>query len=44
MFADLRGGFLLLTALAFLLFTLAVLALSTILRPSRWCERARTAG
>ena len=44
MLADLRGGVLLAAVLIFLLFTLALLALSTILRPGRWCERIRLAG
>jgi hypothetical protein len=44
MFADLRGGILLAAAIVFLLFTLALLALSTLLRPGRWCERVRPAG
>jgi hypothetical protein len=44
MIADLRGGFLLAAVLIFLLFTLAILSLSTILRPGRWCERVRPVG
>lgn len=43
MIADLRGGFFLAAALGFLLLTLALLALSSILRPGRWCERVRPA-
>ena len=41
MITELRSGFLLAAALAFLLFTIALLVLSAILRPGRWCERLR---
>ena len=44
MFEDIRGGVLLAGALVFLLFALALLALSSILRPGRWCERVRPVG
>ncbi len=44
MITDLRGGFVLAAALGFLLLTLALLALSSILRPGRWCERVRPVG
>lgn len=44
MIADLRGGFVLAAALGFLLLAIALLALSSILRPGRWCERVRPVG
>ena len=43
MIADLRGGLVLAGALVFFLFTLTLLAISTVMRPGRWCERARSA-
>ena len=44
MIADLRGGLVLAVALLFFLCTLALVALSTVMRPDRWCERSRPAG
>jgi len=43
MISELRGAILLLVALLFFLIILGMLAVGTIMRPSRWCERPRVA-
>ncbi len=43
MIADLRGGFVLVVSLLFLLIIIVVFALSTVMRPGRWSERPRSA-
>jgi hypothetical protein len=44
MIAELRGGLVLAASLVFFLLIIAVLALSTVMRPGRWSERPRSAG
>ena len=43
MFSELRGAILLLAALLFFLIIIGMLAVGTIMRPSRWSERPRVA-
>jgi hypothetical protein len=43
MIAELRGGILLFVSLAFFLLIIAIFALSMVMKPDRWSERARLA-
>lgn len=43
MIVELRAGFILFVSLAFLLAIVAVFALSTVMKPNRWSDRARLA-
>lgn len=44
MITELRGAFLLTVSLTLFVCILAILALSAVMRPSRWSERPRHAG
>jgi hypothetical protein len=43
MLAEMRGAFFLFVSLVFFLIIIGLLALGTVMRPSRWSERTRPA-